>query len=218
MAGIYMISAQKPTAVNQSALGMDLLTKSLTLFDLCLFRINLTTTTTKTTKRSCDIWDGIKLANCQEHIAGNLQSHRRGLEIRKANNNMGYHWVSQNNTTKSNVTKTILSDLMSNLTNVQHSFNSCWKHEKKDLILIVTAKLDIMVLACEVNTNSSHSYDIITRVHGNLKDTVSRPAQMHYICSVDPTSSLIAVKCYDAVLKLIPITADSKQLNVTTTR
>ncbi len=77
----------------------------------------------------------------------------------------------------------------------------------------------MMILSCESNQNTDHhSYELQTKVHGNLKDTVSRPAQINYICSIDPTSSLVAVKCYDAVLKLITISADSKQLNVTTTR
>ena len=90
------------------------------------------------------------------------------------------------------------------------------KNEKKDLIVIVTAKHDIMILSCD--TNNDGSYEIVTRAHGNLKEQVSRTSQTRLICSIDQFSTLIAVKEYDGIIKFIPISNECKQLNVQTLR
>jgi hypothetical protein len=84
------------------------------------------------------------------------------------------------------------------------------------LIVIITAKHDIMVLSCE--TNDDGTYEIVTRAHGNLKEQVSRASQTRVICAVDPYSTLIAVKSYDGIIKMIPIGNECKQLNVQTLR
>lgn len=73
-----------------------------------------------------------------------------------------------------------------------------------------------MVLSCE--TNEDGTYDILTRAHGNLKESVTRVSQTRVICSIDPLSSIIAVKAYDGIIKMIPIGNECKQLNVCTMR
>ena len=92
------------------------------------------------------------------------------------------------------------------------------KNERKDLILVTTSKCDIMILSCELSNEGV--YDITTRIHGNFRDTVPRNATTSIITLVDSTkaTSLIAIKCYDGILKTIPISHDQKQLTVSTIR
>jgi hypothetical protein len=73
-----------------------------------------------------------------------------------------------------------------------------------------------MVLSCE--HNSDGAYDIITRTHGNIKDIVPRNSSLQMITIVDSAKQLIAVKCYDGILKTIPINSDNKTLNTSTLR
>ena len=73
-----------------------------------------------------------------------------------------------------------------------------------------------MVLSCD--TNEDGTYEIVTRAHGNLKEQVSRTSQPRVICAIDSLSSLIAVKSYDGIIKMIPIGNECKQLNVSTLR
>jgi hypothetical protein len=77
-----------------------------------------------------------------------------------------------------------------------------------------------MVLTCEKSADGN-SYDIITRTHGNIKDTVSRNSSTHMITIVknnEKGTPIVAIKCYDGILKIIPLNSESKQLNVTTLR
>ena len=73
------------------------------------------------------------------------------------------------------------------------------------------------------NYNSDGFCEVVTKIHGSLKDAVPRSNSLNIITIVDSTktSSIIAIKCYDGILKIIPITAnmnDSKQLNISTIR
>jgi hypothetical protein len=84
--------------------------------------------------------------------------------------------------------------------------------------LVTTSKYDIMILSCE--KNGEGAYDILTKSHGNFKDTVSRSSSVNIITIVDYTKSspLIAIKCYDGILKTIQLSSELKQLNVSTLR
>jgi hypothetical protein len=75
-----------------------------------------------------------------------------------------------------------------------------------------------MILSCEYN--SEGSCDIITKTHGSFKDAVPRNSSINTIVVIDSlkSSSLIVIKCYDGILKTIPISGDNKQLNVSTIR
>ena len=64
---------------------------------------------------------------------------------------------------------------------------------------------------CEVKTQSQ----------GSFKDTVPRSASLNMLTIVDSlkSTSIIAIKCYDGILKIIPASgSDAKQLNVSTIR
>ncbi len=75
-----------------------------------------------------------------------------------------------------------------------------------------------MILSCE--TNGEGTYEILTKSHGNFKDTIPRSSSTHMITAIEyfKSSPVIAIKCYDGLLKTIPINNESKQLNVSTLR
>jgi hypothetical protein len=73
-----------------------------------------------------------------------------------------------------------------------------------------------MILSCELNSDGV--YDIITKSHGNIKDIIPRTSSTHTITIVDSTHQLVAIKCYDGLLKTISVHNDHKQLNVSTLR
>lgn len=75
-----------------------------------------------------------------------------------------------------------------------------------------------MVLTCE--RNSDNTYDIVTRTHGSLKETIPRTSSTRMITVVDSSrpNPIVAIKCYDGLLKTIPISSEHKQLNVSTLR
>ncbi len=84
--------------------------------------------------------------------------------------------------------------------------------------MVTTCKYDIMVLSFETS-NDGITYDI-TRTHGNFRDTIPRCSTTRMITCVDHSKSspIIAIKCYDGLLKTIPVNSDSKQLNMATIR
>lgn len=93
------------------------------------------------------------------------------------------------------------------------------QNEMKDCILITTSKYDIMVLSFDYDQDGF--CEVITKLHGNFKDTVPRNSSQNIITIVDTTksTSIIAIKCYDGILKVIPVSvSDSKPLNVSTIR
>lgn len=159
MSGIYMVSAQKPTAVTHSCLG----------------RI--------TSERD------LNLVICKSTLVEIYLVNSEGLKFIKQFQIWGV--VENLNTVKA-------------------------KSDKKDMILITTTRYDTMVLTCELNADGL-TYDIITRAHGNFKNTIPRQSSIHMITAVDCTTKatpLIAIKCYDGVLKTIPLFHDSKQLDI----
>lgn len=73
-----------------------------------------------------------------------------------------------------------------------------------------------MILACDLN--SEGSIDIITKTHGNFKDTIPRNSSTQMMTVVDSQNQLIAIKCYDGILKILDMNVESKQLNWSTLR
>ncbi len=85
--------------------------------------------------------------------------------------------------------------------------------------MITTSKFDIMILSFEYNADGF--CDVQTKIHGSFKDTVPRNSSINTITIIDSfkTNPIIAIKCYDGIIKIIPIMgSDSKQLNVSTIR
>lgn len=74
----------------------------------------------------------------------------------------------------------------------------------------------MMILVCEPNADGSLTVE--TKSHGNFKDTIPRNSSTHMLTVVDAQHHLIAVKCYDGILKLLDANSESKQLNLSTLR
>ncbi|CAD5226395.1 unnamed protein product [Bursaphelenchus xylophilus] len=68
--------------------------------------------------------------------------------------------------------------------------------ENKDLLLIVTSKYQVSILAFDANG------EVITRASGNVADRVFRPAETGILISIHK-SGLIALRCYEGSLKII---------------
>lgn len=75
---------------------------------------------------------------------------------------------------------------------------------------MTTCKYDIMVLSFETTTDGI-TYET-TRVHGNFRDTIPRCSTTRMITCVDQSKSapLIAIKCYDGLLKTMLISSELK--------
>lgn len=85
--------------------------------------------------------------------------------------------------------------------------------------MITTSKYDIMILSYDYNENGS--CDVQTISEGSFKDTVPRNSSLNVITIVDSSkpTSIIAIKCYDGILKIIPVSGrDTKKINVSTIR
>lgn len=74
----------------------------------------------------------------------------------------------------------------------------------------------MMILACELNSDGG--LDVITKTHGNFKDTIPRNSGTQMLTVVDSQHQLIAIKCYDGILKVLDTSCESKQLNLSTLR
>ena len=87
-----------------------------------------------------------------------------------------------------------------------------------------------MVISCDMSsrvvsaaaaaTDGAPVCEVVTRTFGNFKDAIPRNSSTHMICIVDSSrpAPLVAIKCYDGILKLIPINSDSKQLSISSIR
>ncbi|CAF0930077.1 unnamed protein product [Brachionus calyciflorus] len=159
MSGIYMVSAQKPTAVTHSVLG----------------RVTSPT--------------DLNLIICKNSLIEIYKATAEGLKFLKQIAIWGV--VDTLNTYRG-------------------------KHDKKDNLLVITAKYDIIVLTCEMNQNGT--LEVVTKSHGCVKDTIPRQSSTHMITIVDNTRNLVAIKCYDGILKTFSLNSDNKQLNLSSLR
>ncbi|KAL3248251.1 hypothetical protein MRX96_056658 [Rhipicephalus microplus] len=81
--------------------------------------------------------------------------------------------------------------------------------EKKDLMFFLTAKYNAAILEC---VHYGDSIEIITRAHGNIADTFSRPSETGNICIIDPECRVIGLRLYDGLFKVIPLDKDNREL------
>lgn len=81
--------------------------------------------------------------------------------------------------------------------------------EKKDLLFFLTAKYNAAILEC---VQYGDSIEIITRAHGNIADTFSRPAETGNIGIIDPECRVIGLRLYDGLFKVIPLDRDNREL------
>ncbi|XP_037507168.1 DNA damage-binding protein 1 [Rhipicephalus sanguineus] len=81
--------------------------------------------------------------------------------------------------------------------------------EKKDLLFFLTAKYNAAILEC---VQYGDSIEIITRAHGNIADTFSRPSETGNIGIIDPECRVIGLRLYDGLFKVIPLDRDNREL------
>ena len=76
--------------------------------------------------------------------------------------------------------------------------------EKKDLLFLLTARYNAMILECVTSTEegSEGALEIITRSHGNVQDRIGRPAETGIIGIVDPTCRVIGLRLYNGLFKV----------------
>ncbi|XP_065284154.1 DNA damage-binding protein 1-like [Dermacentor albipictus] len=81
--------------------------------------------------------------------------------------------------------------------------------EKKDLLFFLTAKYNAAILEC---VQYGDSIEIITKAHGNIADTFSRPSETGNIGIIDPECRVIGLRLYDGLFKVIPLDRDNREL------
>uniref|UniRef100_A0A1E1XLY5 DNA damage-binding protein 1 n=1 Tax=Amblyomma sculptum TaxID=1581419 RepID=A0A1E1XLY5_AMBSC len=81
--------------------------------------------------------------------------------------------------------------------------------EKKDLMFFLTAKYNAAILEC---VQYGDSIEIITRAHGNIADTFSRPSETGNIGIIDPECRVIGLRLYDGLFKVIPLDRENREL------
>ncbi|XP_060861972.1 DNA damage-binding protein 1 [Metopolophium dirhodum] len=77
------------------------------------------------------------------------------------------------------------------------------KHKDKDLLFVVTARYNTMILEC-VQTESG-DIDIITKAHGNISDQIGKVSEIGAMAVIDPSARVIGLKLYDGLFKIIPL-------------
>ena len=83
-------------------------------------------------------------------------------------------------------------------------FLSLCAGEKKDLLFLLTARYNAMILECVTSTEegSEGALEIITRSHGNVQDRIGRPAETGIIGIVDPSCRVIGLRLYNGLFKV----------------
>jgi DNA damage-binding protein 1 len=74
--------------------------------------------------------------------------------------------------------------------------------EKKDLLFLLTYKYNASILEC---LRDGDSFEVVTRAHGNVADTISRPSETGSIGMIDPNGKLIGLRLYDGLFKVSDI-------------
>ncbi|VVC45761.1 Hypothetical protein CINCED_3A017720 [Cinara cedri] len=77
------------------------------------------------------------------------------------------------------------------------------KNKDKDLLFIVTARYNTMILECV--QSPSGDIEIITRAHGNISDQVGKVSEIGTMAVIDPSARVIGLKLYDGLFKIIPL-------------
>jgi len=81
-------------------------------------------------------------------------------------------------------------------------------HEKKDLLFIVTARYNAMILEC---VGEGDNLEIITKAHGNVADRIGKPSETGIIAVIDPEARVIGLRLYDGLFKIIPLEKDNQR-------
>ncbi|KDR10581.1 DNA damage-binding protein 1 isoform X1 [Zootermopsis nevadensis] len=87
--------------------------------------------------------------------------------------------------------------------------------EKKDLLFIVTARYNAMILEC---VGEGDNLEIITKAHGNVADRIGKPSETGIIAVIDPEARVIGLRLYDGLFKIIPLEKDNSELKASSIR
>ncbi|XP_049788661.1 DNA damage-binding protein 1 [Schistocerca nitens] len=88
-------------------------------------------------------------------------------------------------------------------------------NETKDLLFIVTARYNAMILEC---VGEGDNLEIITKAHGNVADRIGKPSETGIIAVIDPEARVIGLRLYDGLFKIIPLEKDNSELKASSIR
>ncbi|XP_052756442.1 DNA damage-binding protein 1 [Galleria mellonella] len=89
-------------------------------------------------------------------------------------------------------------------------------YEDKDLVFILTARYNAMIL--EWRTGSNGELEVVTRAHGNVADRIGKPSENGILVVIDPQARVIGLRLYDGLFKIIPLDKDSTELKAISLR
>ncbi|XP_037294045.1 DNA damage-binding protein 1 isoform X2 [Manduca sexta] len=89
-------------------------------------------------------------------------------------------------------------------------------YEKKDLVFILTARYNAMIL--EWRTGANGELEVVTRAHGNVSDRIGKPSENGILAVIDPQARVIGLRLYDGLFKIIPLDKDSTELKAASLR
>ncbi|XP_060805090.1 DNA damage-binding protein 1 [Amyelois transitella] len=89
-------------------------------------------------------------------------------------------------------------------------------YEKKDLVFILTARYNAMILEWRMGPNGD--LEVVTRAHGNVSDRIGKPSENGILMVIDPQARVIGLRLYDGLLKIIPLDKDSTELKAASLR
>lgn len=91
-----------------------------------------------------------------------------------------------------------------------------FQYEKKDLVFILTARYNAMIL--EWRTGANGELEVVTRAHGNVADRIGKPSENGILAVIDPQARVIGLRLYDGLFKIIPLDKDSTELKAASLR
>lgn len=89
-------------------------------------------------------------------------------------------------------------------------------YENKDLVFILTARYNAMIL--EWRTGANGDLEVVTRAHGNVSDRIGKPSENGILVVIDPQARVIGLRLYDGLFKIIPLEKDSAELKAASLR
>ncbi|XP_059472612.1 DNA damage-binding protein 1 [Neocloeon triangulifer] len=89
------------------------------------------------------------------------------------------------------------------------------KNEKKDLLFILTARYNAMILEA---IGEGDNLEIKTKAHGNVADKIGKPSETGILAIIDPEARAIGLRLYDGLFKIIPLERDCVELKATSIR
>ncbi|XP_049877553.1 DNA damage-binding protein 1 [Pectinophora gossypiella] len=89
-------------------------------------------------------------------------------------------------------------------------------YEKKDLVFILTARYNAMIL--EWRTGANGDLEVVTRAHGDVSDRIGKPSENGILAVIDPQARVIGLRLYDGLFKIIPLDKDSTELKAASLR